>query len=414
NEIPTGKVQGYWVPNAEYWIMGNIFIEAGDTLQLDPGVKIVFKGIWRFDVHGTLLAEGTENDSIYLISGMDGWVKWKSLNFFDTSSISKISYAHIEKVFDGINYYSNSSHLIKSLLFSARGIQVNGVASPWIGENRFLGCAIPAVESRDESTPTIYKNSFEYTGIRVWGNSIPNVHYNTFYSTFITILCVGTEQPEIIGNIFYNCMYAINPPASGEINTIAYNLLYETSPSWGSIDIPGYGIVTSVNFNGDSCDIYFNLIEKDPLFEDPDNRNFHLLPESPCIDAGDPDSPHDPDNTIADMGAYFYDQLGIYVKEPSAFENKYEIIAIPNPNSGSFTISVDSPKEHHYEASLLLYSLNGILMDTRNIAYLERGDNNIRFSSIGHNQNITDGIYICILSIRGKTLANTKIIIINE
>jgi len=29
---------------------------------------------------------------------------------------------------------------------------------------------------------------------------------------------------------------------------------------------------------------------------------------SPCIDAGDPTSPLDPDGTIADMGAFYYAQ----------------------------------------------------------------------------------------------------------
>ncbi|MCK4653411.1 MAG: DUF1565 domain-containing protein, partial [Candidatus Cloacimonetes bacterium] len=58
-------------------------------------------------------------------------------------------------------------------------------------------------------------------------------------------------------------------------------------------------------------------IDADPLFADPQNGNFHLtwanfpIPDStmsPCIDAGDPASPLDPDSTIADMGAFYFDQ----------------------------------------------------------------------------------------------------------
>lgn len=44
----------------------------------------------------------------------------------------------------------------------------------------------------------------------------------------------------------------------------------------------------------------------DPLFEDPENLNFHLLAESPCINGGDPDLPLDVDGSIADMGYYVY------------------------------------------------------------------------------------------------------------
>jgi hypothetical protein len=36
--------------------------------------------------------------------------------------------------------------------------------------------------------------------------------------------------------------------------------------------------------------------------------NYHLLPGSPAIDAGDPDEPADPDDTRADVGAYFVEQ----------------------------------------------------------------------------------------------------------
>ena len=41
----------------------------------------------------------------------------------------------------------------------------------------------------------------------------------------------------------------------------------------------------------------------------PGNGDYHLQSISPCIDAGDPASPLDPDGTFGDMGAYFYHQL---------------------------------------------------------------------------------------------------------
>ncbi|MFC2150305.1 right-handed parallel beta-helix repeat-containing protein [Calditrichota bacterium] len=44
-------------------------------------------------------------------------------------------------------------------------------------------------------------------------------------------------------------------------------------------------------------------IDEDPLFVDADEGDYRLSGDSPCIDAGDPDSPPDPDGTIADMGA---------------------------------------------------------------------------------------------------------------
>jgi parallel beta-helix repeat protein len=84
---------------------------------------------------------------------------------------------------------------------------------------------------------------------------------------------------------------------------------------------PGWGEIDTINFNGDSCDIFLNIFQN-PLFADPLNGNFQItwsnfpIPDStksPCIDAGDPASPLDPDSTIADIGAFYFDQSGVPV-----------------------------------------------------------------------------------------------------
>lgn len=43
----------------------------------------------------------------------------------------------------------------------------------------------------------------------------------------------------------------------------------------------------------------------DPALVHPSTGNFELAPGSPCMDAGDPFSPNDPDGSRADMGAYY-------------------------------------------------------------------------------------------------------------
>jgi hypothetical protein len=81
-----------------------------------------------------------------------------------------------------------------------------------------------------------------------------------------------------------------------------------------------------LDLDSDGCEIYYsnifggnnnivnygntnikwrNSINSDPLFIDSDNNDYHLLPESPCIDTGDnqPEN-NDWDGTGNDMGAY--------------------------------------------------------------------------------------------------------------
>ncbi|TKJ40602.1 hypothetical protein CEE37_06460 [candidate division LCP-89 bacterium B3_LCP] len=69
------------------------------------------------------------------------------------------------------------------------------------------------------------------------------------------------------------------------------------------------GQIVTVNTNGDSCDLYYNIFE-DPEFVDTIWSDYRLDWDSPCIDAGDPDPLYvDPDGTVADMGAFYFNQL---------------------------------------------------------------------------------------------------------
>jgi hypothetical protein len=73
---------------------------------------------------------------------------------------------------------------------------------------------------------------------------------------------------------------------------------------------PDIGVEVQENANGDPADVYFN-ISLDPMLVDAEDGDYNLLADSPCIDAGDPDSPDDPDGTVADIGAFYFDQGGV-------------------------------------------------------------------------------------------------------
>jgi predicted outer membrane repeat protein len=77
---------------------------------------------------------------------------------------------------------------------------------------------------------------------------------------------------------------------------------------------PSIGDIVSINFNSDPCDIYNNIL-LDPDLTNYPAGNFHLNPTSPCIDAGDPGSPLDPDGSITDIGKYFCNQANFILAE---------------------------------------------------------------------------------------------------
>ncbi|HIB51841.1 MAG TPA: hypothetical protein EYO48_01705, partial [Candidatus Marinimicrobia bacterium] len=71
-------------------------------------------------------------------------------------------------------------------------------------------------------------------------------------------------------------------------------------------------------------------IDADPLFVSPDNGDFHLQSDSPCIDAGDPNSSYDPDGTIADMGAYYYHQgSGVPIEIIIDYQSDWNLVGLP-------------------------------------------------------------------------------------
>jgi hypothetical protein len=146
------------------------------------------------------------------------------------------------------------------------------------------------------------------------------------------IKCSGYDlAPLIINNIIANCYRGIRSKADSYIiNNIFYNI---------EDYIISYNHAPGINFSVGNCclpdsieddyiDLGGNLIA-DPQFVDPENGDFHLLPTSPCIDTGTPDTtgyfipPFDLDyafriwdgdnngESIIDMGCYEFGAIYI-------------------------------------------------------------------------------------------------------
>ncbi len=104
------------------------------------------------------------------------------------------------------------------------------------------------------------------------------------------LLYIGNSNANIINSIFINSnvragIYLMSGEITGGYNCFLFNEnRYE-------------------RFNG-----LENDFAADPLFRNWYNLDLRLRADSPCIDAGDPDSPRDADDTRADVGAYMFDQ----------------------------------------------------------------------------------------------------------
>lgn len=85
-EISGGSVDGNWdIEGSPFHINGDIGVEDGLTLTIDPGVEIIFNEHYRFDVKGQLLAIGTKDSKISFSSSNDE-INWNGLRFEDIST----------------------------------------------------------------------------------------------------------------------------------------------------------------------------------------------------------------------------------------------------------------------------------------------------------------------------------------
>ncbi|MFH1011917.1 MAG: right-handed parallel beta-helix repeat-containing protein, partial [bacterium] len=93
----SGSLSGTLGPGT-YHVVDTIFINASDTLRLLPSTVFVFDGGFPFEVHGILLAEGTEGDSVVFTADTSvnpNW--WRGIRFLDsTSSGSSLAHCIIE------------------------------------------------------------------------------------------------------------------------------------------------------------------------------------------------------------------------------------------------------------------------------------------------------------------------------
>lgn len=308
--VQEGDVSGTWTFNdSPYIIHGNITIPAGSTLTIEPGVEVVFKGNYRMTIKGVLLADGEENMPVTFTKNIPG-PGWEGLRFEYANAGSQLIYCIIEygnasggfpNNVGGGTYIVGNAPVIENCIYrynvgSFGGAIFSIAASPVIKKCLFYGNACG-----------------NYGGAMQLQGGLPKVFNCTFYDNSADAgAAINLENcdAEIQNSIFYmNDGYgAIYADAYSTDALVKHcNFSDNLNGDFLGYKPSDFGVIATQNYNGDPCDAYFNIF-LDPVFTDVQSNDFTLKQYSPCIDAGNPLFPDDPDGTRTDLGPFWFNQ----------------------------------------------------------------------------------------------------------
>lgn len=202
-------------------------------------------------------------------------------------------------------------------------IDLKGITNGWVQHNEVYGFLGPNCDGID---------------LGIHSQNIVLEH-NIIHDCSDKGISIGSQSNALIRrNLIYNCDLGVAVKDSQAVAFIDQNTFYDNRHAVACYEksaLRGGGKAhvknsilsastgSSIFFDAKSeVQVSYSISDREPvagtgnLFGDPElthpsTGNFELAPNAPCIDAGDPFSPKDPDGSTADMGAY-YTHTGSY------------------------------------------------------------------------------------------------------
>jgi len=243
-------------------------------------------------------------------------------------------------------------------------------------------------------------------GIICINESIADIKFNIIakndHDSWSAGVLVKNSQAYVVNNTIYENIYGIIALDTSYVS-INSSIIWHTSSFNNSTYIEqGSYIWSKWTDVQDTLWVYSNCgnINIDPLFVDPSNNDFSLQPNSPCVDAGNPFQPKDPDGTWADMGAIYYEQATVLNEGPFIRPRNFSNV-FPNPFSTYAIITFHNPQSETYQ--LVLYNSKG-----QEVKRIEgRKTEQIEIKRDG----LPNGIYFYSLNSKQKTIGTGKVIV---
>ena len=461
----SGPVSGVWIlTGSPYNVIGDIEIQNGQSLIIEPGVEVNFQGHYKFTVNGNLQAVGTETDTISFTTD-DQVTGWGGIRI-DSYEICNLSFCRIEYGKTAGNYPDNhggglallsSDAIISNCVFADNDATGNndgmggavyaiGTGSSTETLTRFIDCKFirnhaygegGAIKfTSDMNTEIIgcefVENDCGYGGGAVSCYSVIDTKIiNSLFADNYTMFSAGGAV-NTLG--FVNSLYFINCTLSGNSAVTgdggAVNLAFVTAYFINSIIFDNPGMYSDdINLDlGGLAEIYYsdltmpqgatgsNNIEEDPLFLDPANFDFRLAETSPCIDTaialfvlnGDTLvnlNPNQYSGSAPDMGAFEYERP-VGIEDYISIAKEFVLFQnYPNPFNPSTRIKYSVPQSEIVQ--IKVYDILGKEIKTLLNENRDGGIYEIEFNA----SNLPSGVYFYQLS-AGNYVEIKKMVII--
>jgi N-acetylneuraminic acid mutarotase len=317
---PTGTVisgaitnLNWMIDGSPYHVVGPCTVKTATILYISAGVDVLFEVDVPLVIEGSIQAIGDPYDNIFFGSG--DVPEWGGIRISGGMS-NTLDYVEIRGGHADGSWPDNSGGGIRvvdpeSSLLMTNSFIANNSADAHAGGLLNLGTVeLTSCTVRDNYAAGHGGGIENFTGATlnmvgsvvagntgVGGGGIYNEGGGPSSATLDHCTITGNTSTTDGGGLFLSLL-----TTTSVTNTIIYgNLPEQITVVSGVVNVTYSDIQGGWTGEGN--------IDADPMFYDP-SMDYRLTSSSPCIDAGDPASPLDPDETTTDMGAYWFEGGG--------------------------------------------------------------------------------------------------------